>query len=200
MWVLRSSSASPFGRKVSIGAALCGLGDRIKFEASNPSDPSDSIVTQNPLGKIPAVVLEDGTVLFDSRVILEWLDAQAGGGVIIPNGDERFRALTLQATADGVMDANVLIVAEGRFRPAEMRHQPWVDRQGEKVSRALRTLEERPPALNGGVHVGHIALACALGHRDFRFGGDWREGHPRLVSWLRAFEAAVPSYAATQPH
>ena len=200
MWVLRSSAASPFGRKVRIGAELCGLSDRITIEPSNPTDPGDSIQTQNPLGKIPALILEDGAVRYDSRVILEWLDDKAGGGIILPKGEERFEALTLQATADGIMDANVLVISEGRFRPAEMRHQPWVDRQEEKVRRALRTLEASPPAMSARAHVGHIALACARGHRDFRFEGDWRKAHPRLVEWLEAFEAAVPIYAATRPH
>ena len=200
MWILRSSSASPFGRKVKIGAALCGLSDRITVEPANTADPTDSITTQNPLGKIPTLILEDGTILYDSRVIMEWLDHAAGGGVLLPEGGKRFTALTLQATADGIMDANVLIVAEGRFRPAEKHHQPWIDRQQEKASRALRMLNAAPPALSGKPHVGHIALACALGHRDFRFGGDWRSLYPRLVEWLAAFEAAVPSYGETRPH
>jgi glutathione S-transferase len=128
MWVLRSSTALPFGRKVNMGAALCGLSDRITVEPSNPNESEDSIQKQNLLGKIPALILEDGSVRYDSRVILEWLDHKAGGGVIIPTGEERFEALTLQATADGIMDANVLIVTENRFRPAEMRYQPWLDR------------------------------------------------------------------------
>lgn len=198
MWVLRSSAASPFGRKVNIGAALCGLSDRITIEPSNPNDAADSIPMHNPLGKVPTLILDDGTALYNSRVILEWLDHQAGGGAIVPAGGERFDALTLQATADGIMDANVLIVNENR-RPAEMRYQPWLDRQEEKVQRALRLLESDPPTLSGKPHVGHISLACALGHRDFRFNGGWREYCPRLVEWLEEFEAAVPSYAATQP-
>ena len=200
MWVLRSSAASPFGRKVSIGAALCGLSDRITVEPSNPNDSGDSIPKHNPLGKVPALILDDGTVRYDSRVILEWLDHEAGGGVIVPTGADRFDALTLQATADGILDANVLMVTENRFRPAEMRYQPWLDRQEEKVQRALRVLEGNPPTLSPKPHVGHIALACALGHRDFRFDGSWRKDHPRLVEWLGQFEAAVPSYAATRPH
>ena len=199
MWVLRSSSASPFGRKVRVGAALCGLSDRITVEPSNPADPEDTIARQNPLGKIPALILEDGTVLYDSRVILEWLDDAAGGGVIIPAGRDRFEALALQALGDGIMDANVLLVAEGR-RPAEKRHDAWVERQGEKVTRALRALEASPPVLRGKPHVGHIAIACALGHRDFRFNGDWRGAYPRLVEWLGAFEGKVPSYGETYPH
>ena len=201
MWTLRSSPPSPFGRKVKIGADVCGLTDRINIEKADTADPSDSLRGQNPLGKIPALITEDGMVLFDSRVILEFLDMEAGGGVIIPrSGRERIEALRLQAIGDGIMDANILVIYEGRFRPEEKHHAPWLEYQGEKVKRALAELEASPPALNGTPNVGHITLACALGHRDFRFKGDWREGNPRLVEWLAAFDAAVPSYAATAPH
>src|SRR5918998_4576470 len=105
MWILKSAPASPFGRKVRIAAALCGFSDRIIVEGTDTTDPADSIRRQNPLGKIPALILENGATLFDSRVIGEFLDAQAGGGIVIPAGAEGFSALTLQALADGVMDA-----------------------------------------------------------------------------------------------
>jgi glutathione S-transferase len=146
------------------------------------------------------LVLEDGTVLFDSRVILEYLDHRAGGGRIIPtDANARFAALRLQALADGIMDASVLLVYEGRWRPPE-RHEPkWVDLQAGKVARALAALEENPPALDATPNVGQIALACALGYRDFRFPGTWRKDHPRLVAWLDAFAGRVPAFAATKP-
>src|SRR5262249_3676760 len=137
--------------------------------------PNDSVRRQNPLGKIPALVLEDGTVLFDSRVILEYLDHRAGGGRIVPNDAgarfaalrrRRFAALALQGRADGLMDASVLLIYEGRWRPAE-RHEPkWVDHQAGKVARTLAALEAAPPALTTTPDVGQIALACALGYRD----------------------------------
>ena len=139
---------------------------------------SDSVRQQNPLGKIPALVLEDGTVLFDSRVILDYLDHRAGGGRIVPrDAGARFAALRLQALADGVMDASVLLVYEGRFRPAE-RHEPrWLDHQSGKVARTLAALEAAPPEQSAPPDVGQIALACALGYRDFRFEGTWRRDH-----------------------
>ncbi len=200
MWTLKSSPPSPFGRKVKIGAAICGLSDRIAVEPTDTTDPADAIRRHNPLGKIPTLIIEDGTVLYDSRVILEFLDAQAGGGVIVPSGAARFPALTLQALADGIMDAALLQVYEKRWRAAEIQHRPWVDHQAGKVERGLAALESAPPPLSGPPHVGHIALACALGYLDLRFEGAWRASHPRLVAWIETFAAAVPSFETTRAH
>ena len=201
MWTLKSSPASPFGRKVKIGAAICALSERMNIEPTDTNDPADPIRTKNPLGKIPTLILEDGTALFDSRVILEFMDAQAGGAVIIPaRGAERFRALTLQALADGIMEAALLQVYEKRWRAAEIQHRPWVDHQAGKVDRGLAVLEQSTEPLSGTPHVGQIALASALGYLDLRFEGTWRTGHPRLVDWLGAFSAAVPSFEATRAH
>jgi glutathione S-transferase len=200
MWILRSSPPSPFGRKVKIGAALCGLSDRIRIEPTDTTDPNDPVRKHNPLGKIPTLVLEDGTALFDSRVILEWLDAQAGGDRIIPTGETRFAALTLQALADGILDAALLQVYEKRWRAAEIQYRPWIDHQAGKVERGLAVLEAAPPAFSGTPQVGEITVACALGYLDLRFEGTWREDHPRLVAWLDAFSAAVPSFEATRAH
>lgn len=200
MLTLRSSPASPFVRKVRIAANVLGLDREITLEFADTMSASDSVRQQNPLGKIPALVLEDGTVLFDSRVILEYLDHRAGGGRIIPtDARARLAALRLQALADGLMDASVLLVYEGRYRPAE-RHEPkWLELQAGKVARALAALEAAPPALTQVPDVGQIALACALGYRDFRFQGTWRGDHPRLVAWLDGFAARVPAFAATTP-
>ncbi len=200
MLTLRSSPASPFVRKVRIAANLLGIEHEITLEQAETTDGNDTIRRQNPIGKIPALVLEDGTVLFDSRVILDYLDHRAGGGKIVPlNAPARFAALTLQALADGIMDASVLIIYEQRWRPSE-RHEPkWVDHQAGKVARALASLEPAPPALDSIPNVGQIALACALGYLDFRFGGSWRANHPKLVAWLDGFAARVPAFAATAP-
>ena len=200
MLTLRNSPASPFGRKIRIGAGVLGLDREIAIEAADTGNPSDTVRQQNPLGKIPALVLEDGTALFDSRVILEYLDHRAGGGKIIPkDANARFAALRLQALADGMMDASILLIYEGRWRPPE-RHEPkWTDHQAGKVTRALAALEAAPPVLDAPPNVGQIALACALGYRDFRFEGKWRKDHPRLVAWLDNFAARVPAFAATKP-
>jgi len=200
MLTLRSSPSSPFVRKVRIAASVLGLEPEIALEPADTMNADDPVRRQNPLGKIPALVLEDGTVLFDSRVILDYLDHRAGGGRIVPSdAGARFAALRLQALADGLMDASVLLVYEGRFRPAE-RHEPkWLDHQSGKIARALAALEAAPPALSTTPDVGQIALACALGYRDFRFEGTWRREHPRLVAWLDRFAARVPAFAATAP-
>jgi glutathione S-transferase len=196
--ILRSSPASPFGRKVRIAAGVLGLADKIEVRETDLNDPADQIRVQNPLGKIPALILDDGTVYYDSRVILEVLDHLAGGGRIIPREPKaRFAALRLQALCDGILDACILLVYEGRYRPADKQVQVWVDRQADKVARGLAALEAAPPALTPVPDVGQIALACALGYRDLRFGGSWREGHPRLVAWLDKFTAQVPAFAAT---
>lgn len=201
MLILRTSPTSPFVRKVRMAANILGLMDKIRQEPSDTLDPNDSVRKQNPLGKIPTLILDDGTALFDSRVILEYLDHLAGGGKIIPTSTkERFEALRLQALADGIMDAGVLRIYENRFRPVE-RHEPkWIEHQSEKMSRALAFLEESPPAISSTPHVGHIALASALGYLDFRFDGTWRKTHPKLVKWLGEFAAKVPSFAETKPH
>lgn len=198
--MLRSAPPSPFGRKVKMAAKILDLTDRIEVVSADLNDPDDSIRQQNPLGKIPALVLDDGTCLYDSRVICEHLDGLAGGGRLFPSSEARMPAIRLQALADGLMDAGILQVYEARYRPEEKRHQPWLDRQREKVERTLAALEADPPAFDGTPDIGHVTLACALGYLDFRFDGKWRESHPRLVAWLDAFAAAVPAYGETAPH
>jgi len=124
----------------------------------------------------------------------------AGGGRIIPKDPKaRFDALRLQALADGILDASVLIVYEGRYRLAEKHEQKWLDLQAGKVERGLAALEAAPPRLDETPNVGQITVACALGYRDFRFDGHWRKNHPRLVDWLDAFAARVPAFNATKP-
>jgi len=198
MWTLRNAAASPFGRKVRIAAALCGLDSRIETAVADTNDPADPLRRQNPLGKIPALILENGTVLYDSRVIVEFLDMEAGGGIVIPNGKARIPALTMQALADGVMDASLLQVYEGRYREPATHNQRWLDNQRSKVERGLATFEVDPPALSARPHVGQIALAAALGYLDLRFEGKWRGTHPRLVAWLDDFATKVPSFEATR--
>jgi len=199
MMILRSSPASPFVRKVRIAASVLGLAVKIEVRETDLNSPADSIRVQNPVGKIPALILDDGEALYDSRVILEYLDHLAGGGRIIPREPKaRFAALRLQALCDGILDASLLLVYEGRYRPAEMKVQSWVDLQAGKVARGLAALEAAPPALDPVPDVGQIALACLLGYRDLRFGGSWRADHPRLVAWLEKFTAQVPAFAQTK--
>ncbi len=200
MMILRSTPPSPFGRKVVLAASVLGLSDQIKIEPADPTNPADTLRQQNPIGKIPILITEDGQSLFDSRVILEYLDHRAGGGKIIPTEPKaRFATLRLQALADGTTDAGILVLYEGRFRPAD-RHEPkWLDYQSGKIERGLAALEASAPPLSGNVpDAGQIALACLLGHRDLRFQGDWRKNHPKLVGWLDRFAEAVPAFNASK--
>jgi glutathione S-transferase len=199
MMILRSSPSSPFGRKVRIAASVLGLADKIEVRETDLNNAADSIRAQNPLGKIPVLILEDGTAYYDSRVVLDVLDHLAGGGRIIPrDAAARFEALRLQALCDGMLDAYILIVYESRYRPPAMRMQGWVDRQTDKIARGMAALEAAPPKLNALPDVGQITLACVLGYGDLRFGGTWRKDHPKLVAWLDKFAAQVPAFAATR--
>jgi glutathione S-transferase len=198
--LLRSSPASPFGRKVRMAAIILGLDARITITPADTSDPVDTVRQQNPLGKIPTLVLADGLVLFDSRVILEYFDHLAGGGRIIPaEPTARFAALRLQAIADGIMDASILQVYENRWRDPAKHEPKWIEHQAGKVMRALAALEAEPPVRDATPTVGQIAITCALAYQDFRFHGTWRKDHPRLVQFLEDFAAAVPAFAATKP-
>jgi glutathione S-transferase len=199
MMMLRSSPASPFGRKVRIAAGVLGLSGQIDVRETDLNDPADSIRAQNPLGKIPALVLDNGDTLFDSRVIVDYLDHVAGGGRIVPReGDARFKALRMQALCDGILDASLMIVYESRYRPAEHRVESWVERQAGKAARGLAALEAAPPKLGNPPDIGQIALACVLGYGDLRFEGKWRKDHPRLVAFHDAFAAQVPAFAETK--
>jgi glutathione S-transferase len=198
MLTLRSSPASPFGRKVKISAALLGLMDRIRISEADTLDPNDVLRQQNPLGKIPVLVLQDGTSLYDSRVIVEYLDHLAGGATIIPAGEARFAALRQQALADGIMDAALLQVYEGRWRAEARRDQNWIEHQDGKVKRALDHAEANLSRPSESLHVGHVAMACALGYLDLRLEGRWRPSHPGLVAWLDDFAARVPAFENTR--
>lgn len=197
MLVLRYSPASPYARKVLIAAAILGLSDRVETQTVDFADPSDSIRAQNPLGKIPTLVLEDGSTLFDSRVIAEYLDHLAGGGrLFAAEAGRRFAALRLQALADGINDAALLLRYEEASRPSDKRFDDWVKLQQGKIDRGLAALEAAPPA--GETDIGHIAAATAFGYLDLRFAGAWREKHPRLVAWLDEFARKTPSFDATR--
>ncbi len=201
---LHSHPASPFGRKVMVAAHELGIAERIRldYRRVTPVEPNAAVVADNPLGKLPTLVLEDGRALFDSRVICEYLDQLCGGGRLFPAEPEaRWRALRLQALGDGIMDAAVLARYETVLRPEELRWQAWIEHQKLKITRALDWLEPRVAELpEEGVDIGAISVGCALGYLDFRFGADgWRAGRPGLARWYERF-AARPSMAATRPH
>ncbi len=200
MLTLRSSPTTPFGRKIQMAIITLGLSERISVEKTDTLDPNDSIRTQNPLGKIPTLVLEDGTTLYDSRVIAEYLDYLSGGNKLIPAEPKaRFATLKLQALADGIMDAGILRVYEARFRTPEYHSEQWLAHQAEKMNRGLTILEGMNlPAPNATPDIGAITLAALLGWLDLRF-SSWRADHLHLSLWLDNFAATVPAFIETTP-
>jgi glutathione S-transferase len=164
----------------------------------SPVAPSAAVNAANPVGKIPALVLEDGTALFDSRVIVEFLDALGGNRLIPPAGPARWVALRRAAEADGMLDALILVRYERMLRPPEKQFDAWVDGQMAKALRTLDALEAEAGEL-GEAGLAEIGIGCALGYLDFRFGDlGWRDTHPALTRFQARF-AARPSMQATQP-
>ena len=195
---LLQSGPSPYVRKVHITVQAKGLGDQVEVIARDDSRVEE-LRKNNPLGKIPVLLTDDGAI-FDSHVICEYLDSLAPQPTLFPAANAgRWQALTMAAMADGMLDAALLLVYEGRYRPEEHRVQSWVDMQQGKIDAALAQLESAPPAWDAHPHYGHITVACALGYLDFRHGGRWRDNAPRMVEWLDNFAAAVPAYGATMP-
>ncbi|AZE19944.1 Glutathione S-transferase family protein [Pseudomonas chlororaphis subsp. aureofaciens] len=195
--------ASPYVRKVMVLLHETGQLDRVALHASQltPVNPDTALNQDNPLGKIPALRLADGNVLYDSRVILDYLDQQHVGNPLIPReGSARWRRLTLAALADGIMDASVLIRYELALRAPEKHWELWLDGQRDKIRRALAVLEADAIAeLASHFDVAAISVACALGYLDFRHPDlQWRDAQPQLAAWY-AEVSQRPSMLATQP-
>jgi|SRR6185437_17165399 len=192
--------ASPYVRKVRVTAHELGLSDRIELISVSltPVSPHEGVRSSNPIGKIPALIGDDGATLYDSPVICEYLDARAGGNRIFPAaGAARWTALRRQALADGIMDAAVLTRYEQAVRPKELCWRDWVDGQLLKVRTALDALEDEN--LEGVFDIGTISIACALGYLDLRFASEaWRQTRPRLAAWAAAI-GKRPSLASTAP-
>ncbi len=195
------SQSSPFVRKVKLAAYVLGFANELELIETNTMNAEDPIRSVNPLGKIPA--LEDGgTIFYDSRVIIEHLDAKAGGGKIIPAaGAARFETLTRAALMDGILDAAILVVYEGRMRPADKYVESFVTYQREKIRRGLEVAAASSPQYRKGTmpDAGEIALACVLDYLDFRQQLNWRDHAANLQDWIADFGAAVPGYHETMP-
>ena len=199
---LFTSPTTPFGRKVMVQILESGLADRVDVQtvSGSPLDPGSMPLDQNPLGKIPALVPDGGGVaIYDSRVICRYLDQHSGAG-LYPVGEALWPVLTLEATADGILEAALLMVYEDRLRPEGLRYEPWVDGQWAKAARALDAIEARwMGVLDGPMTMAHVALGVALGYLDFRHSGrNWRQGRPGLAAWDKGF-AARPSMVQTRP-
>jgi len=193
---LRYSTTSPFVRKVHVVAIETGQIGQIELVKTNTADPASGLSNDNPLNKVPALALEDGSTLYDSRVICEYLDAQANGS-FFPVGRARWTALRRQALADGMMDAAVLRMMETR-RPETLRSAEWDARQKLKVTQGLAALEA--DHLGPQLDIGTLAVAIVLDYLDFRFKTeDWRVGHPKLAAWHKPFSSRA-SLQKTLPH
>lgn len=199
MMKLLGSPASPFVRKALVLLQETGTDDVEFTEVSaSPLGGEDALNAANPLGKIPALIRDGGPTLYDSRVITRFLDQRAQAGFYPET--RLWDTLTLEATADGIMDAAVGITYEKRHRPPEMWFAPWLDGQWAKITRALDVLDTRWMShLYGPLDMGQIAVACALGYLDFRHGDkEWRKGHDALAAWYAKFSQR-PSMTATEP-
>ena len=197
-FVLRSTVTSPFGRKVRMAIDLLELSECITMLPADTLDENDTLRQQNPLGKMPCLLLADGTAIYDSGVIIEFLVDFAGRDGLLPeSGLARFKALTLARLADGITEAAILIVYESRFRDPGTQSLRWLEHQRGKIARALAAFERTPPD-PGKTDLVSIGLACALGYLDWRKPVEWRQDHPRLVQWLAQFSEHEPSYEHTR--
>jgi glutathione S-transferase len=197
-FVLRTSLTSPFGRKVRMAADILGLTGRIMVMPADPTDETDTLRQQNPLGKMPCLVRADGSTIYDSGIIIEFLQDVAGTDRLLPAGGEaRFKAQTLARLADGILDASILIVYDDRFRPGAPPSEQWLAHQRGKISRGLAAFEKAPPD-PGKSDIVSIGLACALGYLDWRKQVDWRVAAPGLVDWLSGFTAHEPAFERTR--
>ena len=194
------SPASPFVRKVNVLIHEVGLREQIKLSSVQTTalNTSPDARAANPLGKIPALILDDGRTLIDSRVICRFLNDLSDAN-LYPN-DQLWEVLTLEALADGIMESGVSMVYEARLRPEAQQLPDWVAAQWSKISHALEALERRGfMAMDGDLNMGQLALGCALGYLDFRHNTrDWRSEKPELAGWYAAISSR-PSMVATQP-
>ena len=200
MLKLRYSTTSPFVRKVSATIIECGLENHVENVLTNPFAPDTDLGQENPLGKVPALVLENGEVLFDSPVICEYLDSLGTTPRLFPpDGVSRWAALRLQAVGDGILDAAVGRVMESR-RPEEQQSPVFKDRCKAAIERTLDVLERNSDQLSGGFQIGQLTVACALEYLDFRFSVEnWREGRSNLEVWHQSV-CERPSLKNTIPH
>lgn len=192
------SPASPYSAKVRMAAAWLGL--PVEAVTVNTSDEPTDLIDNNPLGKIPTLVLDDGSALFDSRVIMQELDRMSGHKLYPRNAKKRIEAEFLEAIGDGISDTLIAQIYEKRFRPEEKVHQPWLDTQARKMTRGLDWLNENAPRVTTKLTGGQFAVAAMLGYLDLRFGDlNWRRGRPKLKRFEARFAEAFPDYATLKP-
>jgi glutathione S-transferase len=193
------SPASPFVRKVVVLMHEAGLSDKVTLNpvATTALNTADDARAANPLGKIPALVRDGDSTIFDSRVICRYLDDLAGSNLY--PADRLWDVLTLEALADGIMESAVSMVYEVRLRPENEQSPAWIDAQWSKVTHALAALEaDQFAAATGDVNMGQLAVACALGYLDFRHAGrNWQADFPKLAAWQQQIGQRASMMATT---
>lgn len=191
------SPASPFAAKVLMAAHHCGIA-LTPVATDTGAEPAD-LLAANPLGKIPALLMDDGRTLYDSAVILDWLDRRSGHRLVPQAEADWLFAKRMEATADGVAEAAILTLYEVRYRPEDKRHQPWVDKQMRRVWRGMDELETNIAGFGATLTIAHFALAGLLGWLDLRFKGQWEARYPGLSAWIERFPESFPAYAQFKP-
>ena len=195
---LYSSAPSPFGRKVKITAHLTGLFDQIEVVNIDGNDPQSVALNPNPLNKIPALELDSGQLIVDSKVICEYLIKKSGRLVLLPE-DLRVDLLSRAALADGISEAALLMVYERRFRAESQINTDWLTRQNEKVLGGLQWFTDNLTEIVATPTIDQVGLAVTLGYLEFRFSGEWRTRFTDLALWLTQFQQMVPGYQLTDP-
>ncbi len=196
------SPASPYVRKCMIVAHELGLVSQIEKlpSAANPVTRDQTVVSANPLGKVPTLLTDKGQVLFDSRVVCEYLNDLGNGNLFPKEVDLKWQALTEQSLADGILDAALLIRYENAARPEELRWSAWTQGQMDKIKSGVSQFEKTIGGRGKAVDIGTLTLACALGYLDFRFADyDWRAEHRALATWYAEFSKRQ-SVSNTAPH
>lgn len=198
--LLRHSHTSPFVRKVAVLLHETGLADQVTMETVDGWSEPEQLTGDNPLSMVPTLVLDDGSTLYDSPVICDFLDRQHAGPALIPaEGAARWQVLREQALADGMLDGAVLVFVETGKRPEDKRWDWWLELKRRAIERSLDTLEEGVDQLDSRVDLGTISIAVALAYLDLRGAvGEWRARRPRLAAWFARF-ADRPSMIATAP-
>lgn len=194
------SPFSPFVRKVLVCAAELGIEVERLPSAAHPVTRDQTVVAANPLGRVPTFFADDGEVLYDSRVICEYLDATSPTPRLFPvDRAARWRSLREQALADGLLEAALLMRYEQVVRPEELRYQPWFDGQHEKIVSSLAQLEAWAPGFAERVDIGTISIACALAYLDVRFPDEaWRKNQA-LAAWHARFSERASMLATRHP-
>lgn len=191
------SPASPYSAKVRMAARHCGI--EIESVRTDTNAEAHELVDNNPLGKIPTLLTDDGKAVFDSRAIMQFLDRESGKKLYPRNAAKRTEAEVLEALCDGICDALLLCVYERRFRSEEKVDQDWLDRQWRKIDRGLDHLNANLPRTTKSLHGGHFALAALIGYLALRFDGKWERGRAKLKNWPAKFEKFFPDHGTMKP-